>query len=258
MDIQQAIQEFEDHAYHHSNHPVVSDEAMTIALKVMREVAQEQWSEIEYVDSVAKYIRRNTLLSRFTYENGNRIPEVDADNFPTTMTIRDVKKMIREVPAADVAPVVHREILFRGKRTDNGEWIEGDLMQDPDLETAEICGWEYSGGGYEVLERGAFAHRIDTSTVGQYTGESDMHGTRAYEGDVIVPGGYKPDSVTGIIRFSGNRPDTSGRNRKEIGFWVEWQGDYSQQLRDDLGYWLPKSRVIGNIHDGKDGQDDEL
>lgn len=36
-----------------------------------------------------------------------------------------------------------REILFKAKRIDNREWIEGDLQQDKDLETAWICGYDY-------------------------------------------------------------------------------------------------------------------
>lgn len=36
-----------------------------------------------------------------------------------------------------------REILFRGKRKDNGEWIEGDLRQDKDLGESHISGWNY-------------------------------------------------------------------------------------------------------------------
>ena len=44
-----------------------------------------------------------------------------------------------------------REILFRAKRIDNGEWVEGDLRQDRDLETAYISGWDYytTEGGLE-------------------------------------------------------------------------------------------------------------
>lgn len=34
-----------------------------------------------------------------------------------------------------------REILFKGKRMDNGEWIEGDLQQDRDIEKTYIGGY---------------------------------------------------------------------------------------------------------------------
>lgn len=44
-------------------------------------------------------ISRAALLSRFTFENGDRIPEVDCDNFPITVAIKDVKRIIREAPS---------------------------------------------------------------------------------------------------------------------------------------------------------------
>lgn len=60
---------------------------------------------------MAEYIERKALLSKLSFDNGHRIPEVDIDNFPVTVTISDIKKLIREIPAAHVAPVVH------------GQWI---------------------------------------------------------------------------------------------------------------------------------------
>lgn len=56
---------------------------------------------------MTEYIEREALLSKLTFENGRRIPEVDVDNFPTTVAIRDVKKLIRELPAQKVTPVVY-------------------------------------------------------------------------------------------------------------------------------------------------------
>lgn len=73
---------------------------------------------------MAEYIEREAILSKLTFENGRRIPEVDVDNFPTTVAIRDVKKLIRELPAADVSPAVH------------GQWID-DLQKGP---VCSACG----------------------------------------------------------------------------------------------------------------------
>lgn len=67
---------------------------------------------------MAEYIEREALLRRLIFENGNRIPEVNVDNFPTTVTIRDVKKLIRDIPAADVAPVVHGRWMKRDGYTE--------------------------------------------------------------------------------------------------------------------------------------------
>lgn len=79
---------------------------------------------------MAEYIEREALLSKLTFENGRRIPEVDVDNFPTTVAIRDVKKLIRELPAADVATVVY------------GRWINDNAGVVCCSECGEEHEWE--------------------------------------------------------------------------------------------------------------------
>ena len=75
-----------------------------------------------------------------------------------------------------------REILFRGKRKDNGEWIQGDLLHDRFISSNEKICRIYN-------EESKLTHREDVvipETVGQYTGRKDMHGTKIFEGDIVV------------------------------------------------------------------------
>lgn len=91
-----------------------------------------------------------------------------------------------------------REIIFRGKRADNGEWVEGYLIRRP-LE-AELEQWfidvppkdSDKGGVYNVL----------SYTIGQYIGRKDIHDRKIYEGDIVRE--YNYDSAYGLQIITGH------------------------------------------------------
>ena len=75
-----------------------------------------------------------------------------------------------------------REILFKAKRIDNGEWAEGCLLVLDD-ETYRIATSCLQGSAEHLLE--VCAYEVDTSTICQCTGLKDNNGKLIWENDVV-------------------------------------------------------------------------
>ena len=79
-----------------------------------------------------------------------------------------------------------REILFRGKRVDNGEWVEGLLTIDEfinsnlEIETA-YCIKALPNENYSCL----YWTSVIPETIGQYTGLCDINSNMIFENDIV-------------------------------------------------------------------------
>lgn len=119
---------------------------------------------------------------------------------------------------------MQREILFRGKRVDNGQWIYGDLLTSNGT-GCEISDWNEVD--YSI-------HDIDPETVGQYTGIDDRDGDRIFEGDIFKIGAE--DNIY-TVKF-------------DYGCFLAYEDDVQVGILAELATMFIKK--IGNIHDNKE------
>lgn len=146
-----------------------------------------------------------------------------------------------------------REILFRGKRTDNGEWVEGYLTRRPSAiqYEAHYSPWFIDKPPSDPDDNGGF-YNVDRETVGQFTGLIDRNGKRIFEGDIVKCfdiSRYRENEFISVVEF--------------------WDGSWLLRASEDYGVYLynyensegvgslSEIKVIGNIHDNPELLNDE-
>lgn len=133
-----------------------------------------------------------------------------------------------------------REILFRGKRIYNGEWVEGSLLKGKkgDADCAIIVPekeLQAVGLDFCVECDRPYDESFEAfpETVGQYTGLTDKKGKKIFEGD-IVKGYFNDKLIRGVVVY-GN----------DATFFIQRKGLCGIGLNNGE-IWI---EVIGNIHD---------
>lgn len=120
-----------------------------------------------------------------------------------------------------------RDILFRGKRVDNNEWVEGFYLFTKE-NTHPV-----------IIDMECYSHIIVPETVGQYTGLNDRNGRKIFEGDIIKAYHNREVLNVSYVYFDNGEYQCDLISGCFIGLFENLSGQH-----EECGL-----EIIGNIHD---------
>lgn len=131
-----------------------------------------------------------------------------------------------------------REILFRGKRVDNDEWIEGFFAKSGD-KTFILIDSDIAFGYVTMKE-------VLSETIGQYTGLTDKNGKKIFEGDIVELTYYTLPEERKVMAEVAYEEESAA--------FVLYS--FGTENKGICGEICNTNKVIGNIHDNPEMLED--
>lgn len=130
-----------------------------------------------------------------------------------------------------------REILYRGKRKDNGEWVKGYFYRISEKLNPFIM----------LIDSNAESHEVIPETIGQYTGLTDKNGTKIFEGDIVKCTDTNNNyDFTAVVLFGNPNGEYNwGFQLKRIGGVIANTDILLWAEMEETGAFI---EVVGNIH----------
>lgn len=160
-----------------------------------------------------------------------------------------------------------REILFKAKRIDNGEWVEGYYME---CESKTFIIIDISAG-VDMLETFYTPviswFEVDPKTLCRFTGRCDRYGNKIWENDILMCHGNSEDLVKAAFgEFGVRNIETGSIVDKVVGWHYEIIPTDTISRCEPFCWSMPLTKdyidrcemeVVGNIFDNKESLQEE-